>query len=493
MKKQCFINLNIAGVSLTDFGLKIPSPFVSLQVENTTVDTYSNWSLSIVVGGDASRGVNVAAFESLIYSASQAADGYSNSSGIPVSFAFGWLDDKGNVAEYTTYRGWSIKFQVSTQGQFMSYVLTGYASLAVQMNSPVINIPATSGIYQPSAGVEGILKGIKADYYYDLDIDHCDTPTLIQHGAMTTSVTSYIRGSRTSREDNYDDFAGMLRYSKCYNSCRDAVGIKNGMPLRTLMNNLTVTPIRSYLKAGLTDDTVQSSSFSYWVEEPTMTRKGVIHYKSNAGLMKSYNGDTLEYGTSNTNVISIDGSYNGVAYNMTDMSFASLGFDVDGSGNTILKDATVTNSWSSSLAQTFATAGIINDINALATQFSGEFTVTVPGTIKQYKLAQPISLVVMNGNTTSPVSGIYNIMSVSHAIKNTFITTLKLQRLTMSSANQVAMSQGIYVVNGTTGGYTSSSYRTTPNVKSPYKVDYGNTIYPDMPQMVANSPIMAKM
>ena len=114
MKKQCFINLNIAGVSLTDFGLKIPSPFVSLQVENTTVDTYSNWSLSIVVGGDASRGVNVAAFESLIYSASQAADGYSNSSGIPVSFAFGWLDDKGNVAEYTTYRGWSIKFQVST-------------------------------------------------------------------------------------------------------------------------------------------------------------------------------------------------------------------------------------------------------------------------------------------------------------------------------------------------------------------------------------------
>ena len=84
-------------------------------------------------------------------------------------------------------------------------------------------------------------------------------------------------------------------------------------------------------------------------------------------------------------------------------------------------------------------------------------------------------------------------MSVSHAIKNTFITTLKLQRLTMSSANQVAMSQGIYVVNGTTGGYTSSSYRTTPNVKSPYKVDYGNTIYPDMPQMVANSPIMAKM
>lgn len=487
MKKQCFVNFSLAGVSLTDFGLKLPSPFVSLQVENTTIDTYSSWNLSVVVGGDATRGVNVAAFESLIYSASQAADGYSNSSGIPVAFIFGWLDEKGNVTDYTTYQGWSIKFQVSTQGQFMSYVLTGYASLAVQLNTPAINIPATSGFVQPSAIVEAILIATKADKYYDLDIDHCDSPTLVQHGAMTTSITSYIRGSRTSKEDNYNDFPGLLRLSKSYNQCRDAVGIKNGMKLSAILNNISVTPLSNFLKQGLTDNTVQTSSFSYWVDEPTMTRKGSIHYKSNAGLSKTFVGDTLEYGTAHTNVISIDGNYNGVAYNMTDMSFASLGFDVDCSGNTILKDATVTNSWSSSLANTFTTASIINDINALATQFSGQFTVTVPGTTKQYRLAQPVTLIVMNGNTLSPVSGIYNIMSVGHTLKNTFITTIKLERLSMSSANQVAMAQGIYITNGTTGGYTSSSYTTTSNIKSPYKVDYGNAVYPDVTQLMSNS------
>ena len=81
----------------------------------------------------------------------------------------------------------------------------------------------------------------------------------------------------------------------------------------------------------------------------------------------------------------------------------------------------------------------------------------------------------MSGNTISPITGIYNIVSVGHTLADTFITTLKVQRLVMSSANQVATSQGIYVSGS--GSYPSSAYTTTTNVISPYKADFG-TLYP---------------
>ena len=128
----------------------------------------------------------------------------------------------------------------------------------------------------------------------------------------------------------------------------------------------------------------------------------------------------------------------------------------------------------------YQSANIINDINALATQFSGDFTVQIAGSVKTYHIAQPVSLLVMSGNTISPVSGIYNVISVSHTISNLFITTLKLQRLAMCSANQVAASQNILV--GGSQSYADSSYSTTKNIISPYKVDFG-TMYPTFEHM----------
>lgn len=484
MKKQPWVSFQLAGVNLTQFGTEIPSPFVSLELDHSEVDSYTSWSLNITVGGNANKKMNVASFEALLYSAAQKADSYANSAGVPVSFAFGWLDNKGNVAEYTSYQGWTLKFNVSISGQMMTYNLTGYASLAMQMSMPVLNIPELCGFVQPSAVVEGLAKAVKADTYYNLDIDHCDAPTLVSHGAMTTSFTDYVRGSFKA-EDDYDDFPGLLKLSKSYNSSRDAAGIKGAKKLSQLVNNLKVTNIDNYFKKSLTDNTVQCSSFSYWVDEPTMTSLGTIHYKCDAGLQTSYNADTLEYGTAHTNVISISGSYNGIAYDMKDMNFSNLGFDVDGSGNEIINDSRVVNSWSSSLADTFQTSSIINDINVLAMQFSGSFQVTLPGSVKQFRLAQPVTLVVMLGNTLSPISGIYNVMAVSHQVSNTFVTTLKLERLTMSSANQTAISQNIMIANNTKG-YGYSSYSKTKNVKSAGKVDFG-TVYPTFEHLVANS------
>lgn len=475
MYKNPFCNLVIAGVNLTSFGLQIPSPFASLSLENSEISSMTSFTIQLIIAGDDKRKINVAALEALIYSAAQASSEDSNSAGIPVSFAFGWVDSKGNVSEYTSYQGFSLNFSVSTTGLHMVYQLTGYAQLALQTSMPVLNIPELCGIVQPSAIVQALAEGVKATDYYELDIDHNDAPTLVEHNALTTSFNKYVRGSYAAQDD-YQEFPGLLKLSKSYSGSRDAAGLKPGYgKLSTVMNNATVTPISNFLKKSFTDETPQASSFSYWVDEPTMNQPGVIHYKSNANLANSQLSDTLEYGTSNTNILSLNGSYSGVAYNMTNMNFKSLGFNIDGTGNTIANKAEVVNSWSSSLADTFQTANIINDVNALASQFSGDFTITVPGTVKQYTLAQPVSLLVMSGNTVSPITGIYNIVSVSHTITDTFITTLKVQRLVMSSANQVATSQGIFVSGS--GSYPSSSFQKTSNVISTGKVDFG-VMYP---------------
>lgn len=474
MLKQPWLSFSLGGVSLTEFGLEIPSPLTSLTLNNSQISSMTSWTLTVNVGGDDRRKINISAFEALLYSSAQSSS-YAKASGIPVSFGIGWLDGKGNIAEHLTYQGFTLTFKVSTTGQYMTYTITGYASLAIQTSIPVIRVPAITGIIQPSAVVEELAKAVKATSYYELDIDHNDTPTLISHGSLTTSFNKYVRGSYSANDD-YNSFPGLLRLSKSYNGSRDAGGIHSDYKsLSTILNNRSISPLESFLTKSLTDNTPQSSSFSYWIDEPTMTHPGTIHYKSNAGLSITQLSDTLRFGTSETNILSLSGSYNGVAYNMTDMNFKSIGFNLDGSGNTIINSTEVINSWSNSLGDVFQTANIINDINAIASQFSGDFTITIPGSTNKYNIAQPISLIVMSGNTLSPISGIYNIMSVNHAIANTFVTTLKVQRLTLSSANQTAASQGIFVSG--TNKYPQSALSPTSNIKSPYKIEFGE-LYP---------------
>lgn len=466
----------LAGVSLTEYGLFTPACFASLELSNSEITSMTSFTLNVTVGGSDVRKMNISAFEALLYSAAQDANNYPNSSGIPVSFIFGWLDEHGNVLEYLSYQGFTLTFKVSTDGMYMRYALKGYASMSLQSNMPVLRIPALSGFVQPSAVVEALAKSVKATSYYELDIDHNDNPTLINHGPLTTSFHKYVRGTYSGKDD-YDEFPGLLALSKSYSASREAAGIRPGFKtLNSILNNHSITPVESYLKRSCTDSTPQCASFTYWVDEPTMTSPGIIHYKSNASLQNAQSLDVLEYGTSNTNILSLSGSYDGVAYNMTDMNFRQVGFTVDGSGNSISQGYEVVNSWSSSLPDVYQASNIINDINALATQFSSDFNVTILGSTKEYSVAQPVSLLVMSGNTLSPVTGVYNIVSVSHQVSNQFVTTLRLKRLVMSSASQVASSQGI-LVSGKRS-YSSSTYSTTPNIISPYKVEFGD-LYPN--------------
>ena len=480
LRKQPFCNVVLAGVNLTEFGLETPSPFCSLEFGNSQINTMTSWTLTVIVGSSDTKKVNSAAFEALLYSAAQSASKYANSSGIPFSAAFGWLNAKGNVDDYLSYKGFTNTFNVSANGIYLIYKISGFATLCTACSMPVLRIPAISGFVQPSAVAEAIAISSKATSYYQLDIDHCDAPVLINHGAISTSFNQYVRGN-ISTTDDYEAFPGLLKLSKSYNRNRDAGGLKNGYKsLSQVLNNRILTPVADFMKKSIVDTTPQCSSFTYWVDEPTMTSPGIIHYKSNANLMNFESKNTLRYGTADSNVISVSGTYNGVAYNMTNMNFTQVGFVVDGSGNSIAQGAEVINSWASTLADVFQTVGIINDVNALATQFTNDFTIQIPGSTKGYNIAEPVPLIVYTGNTLSPITGIYNIVSVTHNISNTFVTTLKLKRLVMSSANQAAVAQGI-MVSGS-ANYSKSSYSTTKNIITPYKVDLGE-LYPNFEHM----------
>lgn len=474
MKRQPWCNFVLAGVSLTDFGLEIPSPFCSLEVSNAQIISSTSWTLKVVIGGSDTRLANSSAFEALLYSAAQESYAYNNASGIPVNFAFGWLNEDGQIDEYVSYQGFTLQFSVSTSGIYLIYNVTGLAHTAEEASVPTINIPEVAGWVQPSALAEGFLKGFRADLYYELDIDHNDNPTYVDHGYLSTSQNRYIRGTY-SGEDDYDTFPGCLPLSKSYNSTRDASGVKFPYTLGAIMDS--VFDISSYLTPSLTDNTIQSTSFSYWVDEPTQTQPGVIHYKSNASLNLQNTSNILKHGVADTNILSLSGSYSGVAYNISNMNLGNVGFVLDATGNSIQNNAQVVNSWSASLSNVFQSANIINDVNALSTQFSGDFSIDTPGTVKQYKIAQPVSLIVYNGNTLSPITGIYNIISVAHKVNGDFVTTLKIQRLQTSSANSVASSNNIFV--NSSANYDLKVH-TTPNILSPNKVDFGDTIYPTL-------------
>ena len=164
MLKQSWVSFSLANVSLTDFGLEIPSPFSSLSLSNSEVASMTSWTLRVTVGGDASRKINIAAFEALLYNSAQIASSNANAQGVPVAFAFGWLDESGNVKEYISYQGFTLQFKVSTSGLYMVYEVMGFASQAMQSSMPVLKIPALSGIVQPSAVVEALAIATKADY-----------------------------------------------------------------------------------------------------------------------------------------------------------------------------------------------------------------------------------------------------------------------------------------------------------------------------------------
>ena len=46
MYKQPFCNFLLAGVSLTEYGIVTPSPFASLELSNSEIQSMTSWTIS---------------------------------------------------------------------------------------------------------------------------------------------------------------------------------------------------------------------------------------------------------------------------------------------------------------------------------------------------------------------------------------------------------------------------------------------------------------
>ena len=161
MLKQPFCSFSIAGVNINEYGLMIPSPFCSLSITNAQIQSFLSWELKVVVLGDAQKQVNVAAFEALLYSASQSAANSGTAQRVPVSFMIGWQNSDGSVGENLSYQGFFLKWTTSTNGLTMTYTITGYASIGFTSALPVFPIPALCGMVQPSAVFVALCKALR--------------------------------------------------------------------------------------------------------------------------------------------------------------------------------------------------------------------------------------------------------------------------------------------------------------------------------------------
>jgi hypothetical protein len=440
------------------------------------------WELTLNVAGDASRKANIAAIEGLWYQAEKAAKNSGYKRGIPVSIMVGWQSPDGQVLECMDIEGWTMQFSVNVpESQHLQYTIKGFGQTAVPTNMPTIRIPAIRGIVQPSAILEALCESLNADNYYDLDIDRFDTPTYISHGIIQTSFTRYVRGNKT-KDDGFGDFPGLQPLATQVMGGGQAYGLITDQvkDMGMLVNNVREGERSPYFRSDVNDRPDTVNTFSFWVDEPTMTQRGKINFKSDAVLRVKQNHDQLILGGNETNIFSLSGTYDSVAYTLKNINAGRIGFTVDGTGNAIASVQPSVSSFSGSLAEVFNSANEINNVNAIATQFSSKITITMAGNVRGYELAQPVTVTVLSGNTLSPISGIYRVMEVTHQLTGSrFITTLVCQRLDTGSPNDAA--------NGATDGINSIAtvagdpvlQRTmrnsqTSNIISPRLVELGN-------------------
>jgi len=478
-----FIAVSLAGVSLTDLGYKIPTPLVGITIKNALVRSALEWELTLNVAGDSNKRANIAAIEGLWYQAEQSARNSGYTRGIPVSIILGWQSPNGQITESMDIEGFTIQFSVTVpEAQYTQYVIKGFGTTGVPSNMPTITIPPIRGIVQPSAVLEALCRSLKADAYYDLDIDRNDAPTYMAHGTIQTSFTRYVRGTR-SPKDNFGNFPGLQPLATQVSTNEQAYGLitEKVRNMGMLINNVPLSERRNYFRSDLNDRPDTVNTFSFWVDEPTMTQRGKINFKSDAGLRIRASNDQLILGGNETNIFSLTGSYDSVAYTLKNINAGRIGFTLDGSGNSIATVQPTVTAYSATLADVYNSANEINNVNAIATQFSGKITVTMAGNVRGYELAQPVTVTVLSGNSLSQISGVYHVMEMTHRLDSRFITTLELQRLDTGSPSDGTVSEE--VSGGATESITSVYADTTSqklarqsqtsNIISPRKVELG--------------------
>jgi hypothetical protein len=138
--------------------------------------------------------------------------------------------------------------------------------------------------------------------------------------------------------------------------------------------------------------------------------------------------------------MSISATYDGVTQQLLGSGSAvQTGMAIDLKGTRITSNSNRQNSYSANASSMYAAGNVINNLNAISTQFNTDISVTLYGKPKIFQVAEAVRVLVYTGGTLNPITGVYRIMKVTHQCTGTsYTTSLVLKRLDLITANDTA-------------------------------------------------------
>lgn len=445
-----YMQLIINDTAMRSIGYKVPSPLVSIALENAESGLQTNFTAVLHIYGDARNKIHVGSFEMMLYEFAQ----MQGDSTMPCYIELGWAEDD-KVTESLKIQAIFIEFTAAVKTNYMEYTIKGIGNFTSAGNISGLALPAVRGIYQPSRVLEATLDYIKAYEVFDYDIDHDDEAVPINRPAAITSLGEFVLGN--------DSQPGILQQSYSEGSKSAAY---------RLPSNLASA---DYRKAGYTNEQItellgppvsqtqrSASAYSFSIVDPTFHQRGVIRYKNNVNLANYASSDVLMWGGLYTNILNITATYNGVTQQLLGTgAIIQTGMALSLQGNRVVSSANRQNSYAANAHAMYAAGNVINNLNAISTQFNTDIQVTIVGQPKVFQIAEAISVLVYSGGTLNPITGVYRIMKVRHNINGTsYTTTLTLQRLDLITANNTAAALAGYTQPITVNGSQAATLQS---------------------------------
>lgn len=442
-----YMQLVIDGMAMRSPGFKTPSPLVSINLENAESGLQTNFTAVLHIYGDARNNIHVGSFEMMLYEFAQ----MQGDSVIPCYIEIGWAEaDK--ITESLRIQAMFIQFKTAVKTNYMEYTISGIGNFTSAGNIRGLAMPAIRGNYRPSEVLEAGLNYIKADEVFDYDIDHDDEVVPISRPACVTSLGEFVLGS--------GEQPGLIQQSYSEGSKSSAYRLPGRLSSEEYRKaGYTNAQITKMLGPPVAQTQRSASAYSFSIVDPTFHQRGVIRYKNNVNLANYVSADTLIWGGLHTNILSITATYNGVTQQLLGTgAVVQTGLAMNLKGDTLVSAANRQNSYAATAASMYAAGNVINNLNAISTQFNTDIQVTIVGKPKIFQIAEAIRVLVYSGGTLNPVTGVYRIMKVSHKITGTaYTTSLTLQRLDLITANNTAATIAGYTTPITVNGQQAAT------------------------------------
>lgn len=436
--KQPYMQFIIQNIALRSLGFKTPSPLVGISLTNSESGIQTNFKVTVHVLGDQRKKAHIGAFEMMLYEFAQ----MRGDSTTPCYLELGWADESG-ILDSLTIQGIFIQFTSTVHTGYTEYILEGIGNFTNTATIRGIAVPAIRGNFRPSDVAEAVLDYIHADDVFDYDIDHDDEVVPISKASCVTSLGEYINGSSTQQ--------GLIQQSYCEGSKSCAYGLPNNRATGTYLKaGYTKSEIHNLMGAPVAQTQRSASSYTFSITEPTFHTRGVIRYKNNVNLANYVSDEVLMWGGLYTNILSISATYQGVTQTLLGSgATVQTGMGITLKGESLTTESNRQNSYSATLSSMYAAGNVLNNLNAISTQFNTNIQITIVGKPKVFQVADAVRVVVYTGGTLNPITGVYRIIKVAHNINGTsYTTTLTVQRLDLITANDTATSMA---------GYTNTS------------------------------------